>query len=164
MSRGTLPIRLVDLQDFHRNTSPGSIQAMCLAIKGCSLIFINTKHHPCYISIDLFSDISLIRCKYWNYKKYKNSYMLSTGFLFLLQFLSLDWHGCHFATEARHLLSWKRVKQFIEKLFDMMRQELEMHHTIKYVTHLHKIYQNEKNSVCLRIVYRNFFIDNIKIK
>lgn len=73
LSRGTLPVRLVDLQDFHRDTNPGSIQAMRLAIKGCSHIFINTKHHSSYISIDLFSDISLIRCKYWNYKKEKNT-------------------------------------------------------------------------------------------
>lgn len=64
LSGGTHPVRLVDLQDFHRDTSPGSIQAMRLAIKRCCLIFENTKHHPRYVSVDLFSDISVIRCEY----------------------------------------------------------------------------------------------------
>lgn len=98
LSGGTHPVRLVDLQDFHRDTSPGSIQAMRLAIKRCCLIFENTKHHPRYVSVDLFSDISLIRCEYWNLKKnYKIVICFRVDFsIDIFFFLTLDWHRCHF--------------------------------------------------------------------
>lgn len=64
LSGGIYLVRFVDLQDFYCDISFGSIQVMCFVIKWCCFIFENIKYYFCYVFVDLFFDISFIRCEY----------------------------------------------------------------------------------------------------